>query len=265
MKNVIYKIGNTVNEKIYIGSTEKFSIRKNQHNHHLKKGTHHSAILQRHVNKYGFDSIYFEIIESGVINLIEREQFYIDTLNPYFNIRRIAESMKGTKRNDEQKIYMVKQRNLKSPYKKGWNHSEETIAKIKATRMKNGGWIVTEEAKLKMSISSKSYKPTKETIEKIKASKKGAKLTDSHKDNLSKTKKGSLNPMYNKKKELHHNFGKKWKLKEKRIKKKVIDTITGIVYEDIDKASLELNIPQSTLNKYILGYNKKITNFKYYE
>lgn len=262
MKNVIYKIGNTVNEKIYIGSTEKFSIRKNQHNHHLKKGTHHSAILQRHVNKYGFDSIYFEIIESGVINLIEREQFYIDTLNPYFNIRRIAESMKGTKRNDEQKIYMVKQRNLKSPYKKGWNHTQESKDKISKIHK---GKKLSEEHILKF-CKSNIGKKMKEDI-KLKISKKltGRLFSNETKSKLSEQKKGLLNPVFGKSKELHHNFGKNWVCKIKRANKKVIDINTGNIFNSVKDASVFLNIPQSTLNKYILGYNKKITNFKYYE
>lgn len=265
MKNVIYKIANTVNDRIYIGSTEKFNIRKNQHNHHLKKGTHHSRILQSHVNKYGFKSIYFEVLEFEVGNLIEREQFYIDTLNPYFNIRKIAENMKGTKRTEEQKIYMVQQRQIKNPYKKGWKHSEESVKKMIDTRLKNGGYVVTNETKQKISKANKGRVVSKETKIKISNSNKGKLTTSETKLKLSEQKKGESNPMFGKSKERHHNFGKNWICKKNRTTKKVIDTSTGALFNSVKDASIFLDIPQSTLNKYILGYNKKITNFKYYE
>lgn len=265
MEKVIYKISNNINSKIYIGSTERFKIRYSQHKHHLLKNTHHSKILQNHVNKYSFDSLNFEIIEIVSGNLIEREQYYIDTLNPYFNVRKIADSMKGTKRTEEQKKYIVQQRFLKGGYKKGWKHSPESIEKIKQTRLKNGGWIFTEESKLKMSISSKGKKHSEETKLKLSLAHTGKVLSLEHKENLSKNKNGNLNPMFGKNKEQHHNFGKKWIQKNIRFTKKIIDEKTGIIYNSINIASKELNIPKSTLNKYVLGYNEKITNFKYYE
>lgn len=265
MEKVIYKISNNINSKIYIGSTEKFNVRCNQHKHHLLKNTHHSKILQNHVNKYGFDSLNFEIIEIVLGNLIEREQYYIDTLNPYFNVRKIADSMKGTKRTEEQKKYMVQQRFLKGGYVKGWKHSPESIEKIKQTRLKNGGWIVNEETKNKISEANKGKKRSEETKLKISIAKSDKKLSKEHKENLSKNKTGYLNPMFGKNKEQHHNFGKKWIQKNIRFTKKIIDKKTGIIYDSINIASKELNIPKSTLNKYVLGYNEKITNFKYYE
>lgn len=262
MKNVIYKIGNTINDRIYIGSTEKFNIRKNQHSHHLKKGTHHSVILQRHVNKYGFDSVYFEIIESDVINLIEREQFYIDLLNPYFNIRRIAENMKGTKRTAEQKKYMVSQRIKKSGYKKGWSHSQESKDKI--SKIHKGKKLSTDHIE-KFCKANKGRIMNEQTKIKISNKLKGKLVIKETRDKLSVQKLGELNPMFGKSKENHHNFGKKWKCKTSVICKKVIDLSTGKIYKSTKEASELLRIPKSTLIKYILGYNKKITNFKYHD
>lgn len=192
MKNIIYKIGNTINDRIYIGSTEKFNIRINQHKFHLKNGTHHSKILQRHVNKYGVDSIYFEIIESDVVSLIEREQFYIDTLNPYFNIRRVAENMKGTKRTEEQKKYMVSQRMKKSGYKKGWSHSEETKAKITESKL-NSDYKISQETKLKISEKNKGRIVPEEIKIKTSNTLKGRAFTEEHKKNLSIKAKGNQN------------------------------------------------------------------------
>jgi len=264
MKQVIYKIENNINDKIYIGSAKKFNIRCNQHKHHLLKGTHHSIILQNFVNKYGFDSLSFKIIESNVINLIEREQFYIDTLKPYFNIRKIADSNFGLKRTEEQKKYMLEQRKLKSPYKKGYKLSKETIEKIKESKRLNK-YICSEKTKQKISIANKNRIVKDDVKIKISNSLKGKIVKDETKIKLSIEKKGIKNPMYNKKKELHHNFGKKWKCKERKNLKKVIDINTNIVYDSIIIASKELNIPKSTLTKYILGYTESVKNFKYYE
>lgn len=262
MEKVIYKISNNINNKIYIGSTEKFNIRCKQHKHHLLKNTHHSKILQNHVNKYGFESLKFEIIEIVLDNLIEREQFYIDTLNPYFNIRKIADSMKGTKRTEKQKIYMVEQRKLKSGYLKGWKHNEES--KIKISKAHKGKKI-SDEHKSKISNFNKGKKVSEETKIKISESHKGKIMSNEHKEKLSNSKKGNLNPNFGKTKESHHNFGKTWKNKKNKMPKKVIDNNTGLIYDSIKIASNILKIPESTLNKYILGYNKKILNFKYYE
>jgi group I intron endonuclease len=262
MKKVIYKIENNINDKIYIGSTENFKLRYNQHKHHLLKGTHHSRILQNFVNKYGFNCLSFKIIEENVINLIEREQFYIDTLNPFFNIRKIADSMKDTKRTESQKKYMVEQRMIKSPYKKGWKHSKETLEKISNNRK---GIKQSQETKIKIGIANKGRLVSSETKIKISKSTKGKVINESTKIKLSEQKKGILNPMYGKSKNLHHNFGKKWICSKKKKSKKIIDTNTGIIYESVKIASEELNIPLSSFYKYILGYTESVKNFKYYE
>jgi len=266
MENVIYKISNNINDKIYIGSSKKFNVRLSQHKHHLIKGSHHSRILQNHVNKFGFSSLKFEIIEHcNFEDLIVREQFYIDLLEPYFNIRRIAESNYGTKRTNEQKENIKNGRLKNGGYRKGWKHSKETLLKIKETRLKNGGYAHTNETKNKISLANKNYKPTLKTREKISLSNKGRKTSEKTKEKLSILKKGINNPMFEKIGNKHHNFGKKFKHKNPKKPKKVIDTNTNIIYENAKIASDELNIPFGTFAKYLLNYTKKITNFKYYE
>lgn len=164
MKNVIYKIESKYNGKIYIGSAINPYKRKSSHFSLLKKGNHHSVILQNHYNKYGFEDLIFIIIEKNlhVENLIKLEQFYIDDLKPYFNVCKIAGSVKGRVHSQETKD---KIRNSL----KGIKHSDE--------RKKNMGigWIgvikkpLTDQHKKNMSISSlgKNKKPqTKEHIEK---------------------------------------------------------------------------------------------------
>ena len=93
MKKIIgiYKITNLLNNKFYIGSSSDIRARKYLHFSMLKNNKHHSPILQRVYNKYGKKYLLFEVIEECDINLlIEKEQYYIDNLNPEYNCCKIA-------------------------------------------------------------------------------------------------------------------------------------------------------------------------------
>lgn len=84
----IYKITNLLNNKIYIGSTSKsFNIRWGNHKSKLKDNKHYNKHLQYAYNKYGSDNFKYEILEVCLKeDLIKREQYYIDTLKPQYNI-----------------------------------------------------------------------------------------------------------------------------------------------------------------------------------
>lgn len=103
LKSGIYKITNLVNNKIYIGQTVNFIKRKSEHFVKLHKNIHVNAHLQNSYNKYGLDSFVFEIIERCDLKILtEREQFYIDSLKPEYNICKIAKSPLGIKHTKEQ-------------------------------------------------------------------------------------------------------------------------------------------------------------------
>lgn len=94
----IYKILNKSNNKCYIGSTVNFSNRKYLHFSRLKRGRHHSIILQRAYDKYGIDNFQFIILEECKNdNLLEREQYYFDKYHPEYNIAKIAGNNLGVK------------------------------------------------------------------------------------------------------------------------------------------------------------------------
>lgn len=99
-KSGIYKI--TINGKLYIGSAKSFRTRWGIHLNDLRKGKHSNPILQRSYLKHGEDAFNFEIIEECSIDkLIEREQYWIDKLNPDYNIRRVAKFNLGIKYSEE--------------------------------------------------------------------------------------------------------------------------------------------------------------------
>ena len=87
MKSGIYKIENQITKDIYIGSSVHLNNRKSRHFKDLEKQKHHSIILQRAVNKYGIENFNFIILENCNRDLLlKREQYYLDILQPLYNI-----------------------------------------------------------------------------------------------------------------------------------------------------------------------------------
>lgn len=85
----VYKITNIVNSKFYIGSTTRsFAIRWRQWRYELKKKIARSTYLQRAWLKYGSENFRFEVFEvvEDKSLVLEREQYWIDTLKPEYNI-----------------------------------------------------------------------------------------------------------------------------------------------------------------------------------
>jgi len=83
----IYKISNMIDDRIYIGSTINIKGRWTEHKRKLSMNKHENIHLQRFVNKYGINSIYFDIIEEVDNNvLLSKEQHYIDVTKNKFNI-----------------------------------------------------------------------------------------------------------------------------------------------------------------------------------
>ena len=94
----IYKIENNINHNIYIGSAVDIGGRWTLHINELKRGCHCNIHLQRAFHKYGYKNFSFTVVEfCEKAVLIEREQFYIDTLKPEYNICKKAGSRFGIK------------------------------------------------------------------------------------------------------------------------------------------------------------------------
>ena len=125
---VIYKITNKKNGDLYIGSTSNFTKRYYTHINHIRINKQSCVLLVRAVRKYGEDNFKLEIIEECEQNiLIAREQFYIDTLHPQYNVAKIAGSNFGIKRTEAVK----KERSLiqKNKWQEG-EYREALLAKL---------------------------------------------------------------------------------------------------------------------------------------
>lgn len=220
MKNVIYKISNTINGRIYIGSAIDFNIRKRGHKSQLLNNKHHSKILQNFVNKYGFDRLIFEVVEyvDCKENLLNREQYFLDTLKPFFNIYKIAGSRLGKKHTEatKQKVSLSKKNpsqelrdrlSLASKGKKMTEQIKQKLrdinlgkkmsedSKLKMSLIAKGnkhslGTRCSDEKKLKISIANKGRKKSDETIAKLRISKKN--ISDETRKKMSIAKKGKV-------------------------------------------------------------------------
>ncbi len=124
----IYQIKNIINHKIYIGSAANFRKRFNHHKYQLQNNKHYNSYLQNSWNKYGSNGFIFKILEivKNKDNLIQREQYWLDKLNPEYNIRKIAHSNIGVKYppiSEETRLKLSKA-------SKGRKHTEETKKKM---------------------------------------------------------------------------------------------------------------------------------------
>jgi group I intron endonuclease len=101
----IYKISHINKpDAFYIGSAsgnrkvkdcqKGFYRRFLEHLHFLEHKSHNSRYLQNVVNKYGIEGIRFEILEIVETEdrniILEREQYYLDSLNPTYNSSKTA-------------------------------------------------------------------------------------------------------------------------------------------------------------------------------
>lgn len=151
MKSGIYKISNIINNRIYIGSTYNISARFSAHKSSLRKNKHYNYKLQNDWNKSKGDNFIFEIIELCTKHMcLQREQFYIEKLNPYYNISLEASSPMSNRK-----------------------HNPETIKKLKGRKPWNKGIKRTHEEKQKMSENRKGIpypEYAKENLRKRKGS-----------------------------------------------------------------------------------------------
>lgn len=175
---VIYKIINTLNFKLYVGSAINAERRKHEHFRRLFRRVHENSLLQNAWNKYGCDNFKFIIIEivEEKDKLIEREQYWINLTksankNFGYNLKPIAGSNLGLKTSEETKAKI-------SASLKGFKHSQETIEKFKNREF-------SEQTRKLMSISQSKRTHPIETKLKISNSHKGKTKSEDHKFKLS--------------------------------------------------------------------------------
>lgn len=209
------------NDKIYIGITLRNPLKRWGHKGY---GYRQQNLMYNAINKYDWDNIKHEILFTDL-----------------------------TKQQAEQKEVQLIAKYKSNQYEYGYNienggnstgkHSTYTRNKISAS---NKGKTFTEEHKRHISKAKKGYKPSQQTIDRLKAIASKPR-SEQAKINISKGKLGSKNPMYNKRwndnqRKAHEGIGRKVKQLDNE------DNIVN-VYSTITEASKILGIDKRNIQR----------------
>lgn len=177
-KSGVYRWKILINGKSYVGSSVNLSRRLKSYfnDNYLKLSSAKTMLINKALLKYGYPKFKLEILEfCGKLDVLVREQYYINILQPEYNILKTALSMLGYKHKEETRLKM-------SASKKGFKHTEETKAKISKSTYHS------EETKAKL----RSYRHSSEALAKIKAASLGRKHTEETKAKLRASNPKSL-------------------------------------------------------------------------
>jgi group I intron endonuclease len=87
----IYKLTNTVDDEIYIGSTSS-TLQRRLSTHKANAKVHTQRPIYQHLNKVGMNNVSIELIEDfpcdNKVQLEVREQHWVNTLKPTLNSRK---------------------------------------------------------------------------------------------------------------------------------------------------------------------------------
>lgn len=202
MTSGIYEIGNRENGHKYIGSSANIEKRWRLHIRLLERNKHHCRHLQNAWNKYGKDLFVFSIIElCSVENLFDREQFFLDTTSPEYNVSPSARTRRGTKASPETRIKLSLSHTGKELTQKQkdnililaskWKGSKHTLeSKQKMSKAMKGKYIgrkMSDEIREKISLSLKGRKLSVETLERMSIAQKGKIISPEHRARISES------------------------------------------------------------------------------
>jgi len=196
MTSGIYQITNQISGKRYIGSAVDIQLRWAVHLSILRHKRHYNVHLQRAFDKYGESAFAFIRLEQieDIEQLIPREQYYLDTLRPKYNIAPTAGSRLGVQCTDETRAKMraaktgerhpmygkhlsAETRAKISAANRRENLSEETLAKMRAAqggeRHPMYGKHHSAEALAKMRAAHRRENLSEETLAKMRAAQTG--------------------------------------------------------------------------------------------
>lgn len=190
----VYKIESLIKPtRVYVGSSHNIHKRWNEHLRKLRKNIHHSKKLQNHFNKYGKNDLTFSVlICCNESDLVSTEQFFIDSLSPWFNSAKIAGRVSGLhwKLSPETREKM-RQATLGHKRNVGHKHSEETKIKM---GLKSKGHKCPEYVKERLSELAKQRRHSEET--KIKIGLAARNISEETREKLRARSRGENNPMY---------------------------------------------------------------------
>lgn len=122
----------------YVGSSKDLDSRRKSHLGDLKGNRHHNCIMQRLYNKYGLEGFTFTILESDVVDLFERENYWIDRLEPNMNIGSVGGGDNLTNHPNREEI--IAKRSAEQLRRNALLSEEERKAKWGKPKEENPNW-----------------------------------------------------------------------------------------------------------------------------
>lgn len=129
----VYKITNTITDDFYIGSSRNIEDRWTHHKCPSAWKKQQNNLLYLDFQKYGLENFKFEIIEE-TSQLREREQYFIDLLQPTYNDRR-SNGLNIERRKKYQKEY--RQTDESKEYQKEYHKEYRQTEKYKDIHRKS--------------------------------------------------------------------------------------------------------------------------------
>lgn len=226
-KSGIYMWKNLNNGKIYVGSSKDIKRRLTSYYNMSYLVKESSMYINRALLKEGYSAFSVVILEyCSIENLTQREQYYIDTLQPDYNICATAGSTLG-------KLHLEKTKEKISEKKKGTysgeanhfygkTHTEESRKRM-ADTIELSGRVISETAK-----------------KKISAAMLGKNFTEEHKANLSAAQPN-------------------------RKKLSMLDTETGkeTIFDSVAAAERLMNFPKDSIRANLRSKTKSLYRDRY--
>lgn len=269
MESGIYKITCNENNRIYIGSAKNINKRWKRHINDLRNNKHVNIHLQRAFDKYGERCFTFEVIEKcSEEKLFEKEQLYLDTIKPDFNIGKNAcggDNLSNNP-NKEDIVNRIKQTINENLSAMTEEERKEKWGKI-GTLNPNYGNKWTDDMKQKASEREKNNinNPLKDRANKTNIELYGEEKAREISNKLSifaSERTGDKNPFFNKR----HKPESKDKIsianKGKKPNNRIKISINDIIYDSYHDASKALNIPIVTIRWRCLSENPNFINYK---
>lgn len=238
----IYKITSPT-DKIYIGQTIDINLRKTMHKSVAKKS---KCKLYASINKYGWDSHGFDILEDGLFSKPELDELEIGYIQKYdsfvhgLNMTRGGDGAWGLSHSED---FKQRHRERMTGTKNPFHNRKHTSETIEVLRIKATGKTLSAESREKVSKASKGnqyalgYKHTPEAL---------AKMLEGAKRN--KGRLGQKQSM----EEIEKRAKKAWK----SIKSEILSK----EWPSIKSFCEEMNVPTSSATLMLKG---KLNNKKY--
>lgn len=194
----VYEIRNTLDDKVYVGSSLNVRKRLSVHRGNLTRGKHHSAHLQAAWDKHGASNFTFrQLLACAPKDLVFYEQRLVDGYNAMdpahgYNKRVVVQSNAGMKLSEEHK------RKIAASVPRGEAHQyygkrlSDAAYKAAADLKKKYG--ISAEARAKQSAALKGTKKPEGFGEKVRAARLGSHHTQESKRRMSAARTGVKQP-----------------------------------------------------------------------